>query len=526
MPQTSASLKTLSRRLVRSFGAMLLVLLALLGFALWNFHRLGQADGWKAHTYQVLLESQRLKEDLFLMDNGVRGFIVNGKPADLQTLENGKRGFRTHLSELQLLVENNPSQLSRLQEAALQKDAYLQIAAGILSERLPTDTLQEALLKTSHTSVARRAALDAARNTLDSFENAEKNSLAGRIEDQNRWQLLTETTLWIGSAFAILLTAFLSSVCVRAVRESSSAYARLRESNDQLACAISQLQVVKDGLEVEVGQRRDAEEKLRRVVGELKRSNIELEQFAYVASHDLQEPLRAVAGCVQVLKRRYEGKLDERADQFIEHAVDGAQRMQNLILDLLAYSRVGTKGKPFADVALDRVLDGALQNLSASVKESTAHIERAPLPTLRGDAGQLEQVFQNLVSNAIKFRTEKAPHIKIGCVATQDEVRGDGWMFSVSDKGPGIEPQYFERIFVMFQRLHTRTEYPGTGIGLAIVKKIIERHGGHIRVESEVGRGTTFSFFLPQNVPEDAAGMVEDEAFVEQDADALAPLHA
>ena len=526
MPQTSASLKTLSRRLVRSFGAMLLVLLALLGFALWNFHRLGQADGWKAHTYQVLLESQRLKEDLFLMDNGVRGFIVNGKPADLQTLETGKRGFRAHLNELQSLVEENPRQVQRLTEATTRKDAYLEIAATILAERLPSDTLEQALIKTSHTSVARRAALDAARATLDEFENNEKDLLAGRINEQNRWQRLTETTLWVGSAFAILLTAFLSSVCVRAVRESSSAYARLRESNDQLACAISQLQTAKEGLEVEVGQRRDAEEKLRRAVGELKRSNTELEQFAYVASHDLQEPLRAVAGCVQVLKRRYEGKLDERADQFIGHAVDGAQRMQNLILDLLAYSRVGTKGKAFAEVSLDRVVDGALQNLSASVKESAAHIERAPLPSLRGDGGQLEQVFQNLISNAIKFRGDFSPQIKIGCVPAQDEAHGNGWKFFVSDEGPGIEPQYFERIFVMFQRLHTRAEYPGTGIGLAIVKKIIERHGGHIHVESEVGRGTTFWFFLPQNPPEDTTDIGESEAFVEQEADTLAPLHA
>ncbi|RYZ87208.1 MAG: hypothetical protein EOP06_13080, partial [Proteobacteria bacterium] len=237
----------------------------------------------------------------------------------------------------------------------------------------------------------------------------------------------------------------------------------------------------------------------------------ELEQFAYVASHDLQEPLRAVAGCVQLLKRRYEGKLDDRADQFIGHAVDGAQRMQNLIHDLLAYSRVGTKGKGFAEVALDKVVASVLQSLSASIAESKAHVERVPLPVIRGDAGQLEQVFQNLLSNAIKFRGQVPPQIKIGCLPWNDETRGKGWTISISDQGPGIEPQYFERIFVMFQRLHTRTEYPGTGIGLAIVKKIVERHSGRIWVESVVGQGTTFSFYLPENAQNPEEGMPDEK---------------
>ena len=509
MSHSASSLQTLSRRLARSFSAMLLLLLALLGFALWNFHRLGQADGWKAHTYQVLLESQRLKESLFTMDSGVRGFVLNGEPGDLAILEGGKRDFREHLQELQRLVADNPTQEQRLQETLQKKDDYLEVAARILRDRLPSDSLQEALIKSSYTLGARRAALDAARATLVGFDATEKDLLSSRTEDQNRWKRLTEATLWIGSAFSILVTLFLSSVCIKAVRESSSAYARLRDSNARLEGALSQLQEVKNGLEVEVAQRRDAEERLRRAVGDLKRSNTELEQFAYVASHDLQEPLRAVAGCVQVLKRRYEGKLDKRADQFIGHAVDGAMRMQNLIHDLLSYSRVGTKGKAFAEVSLDKVVDGALQNLSVCVKESGAQIRRAPLPTLRGDAGQLEQVFQNLLSNAIKFRGDAPPEIEIGCQETSDETHGYGWNFSVSDRGPGIEPRYFERIFVMFQRLHTRTEYPGTGIGLAIVKKIIERHGGHIGVQSEVGQGTTFTFFLPQNAPDEQ--LVEDE---------------
>lgn len=496
---TSASLQALPRKLVRSFSVMLLMLLVLLGFALWNFHRLGQADTWKAHTFEVLLEAQLLKESLFVMDNSLRGYIVNGNPGELTGLDQGKQDFHTHLLKLQNLTDDNPLQESYLRTANREKDHYLDLVTATLKLRLPTDPSDVARKKVSPTTNPRRAAVNTINKTIGTFENTERGLLKQRSEAQDRWRGLTETTLWIGSAFSILLTLFLSSLATRAVKESALAYSRLRESNGQLEFSNTQLAMAKDGLEVEVGQRREAEERLRRVVGELRRSNAELEQFAYVASHDLQEPLRAVAGCVQVLKRRYEGKLDARADQFIDHAVDGAQRMQNLINDLLAYSRVGTKGKPFTEVSLEKVVDGALLNLTAVVQESNAHIERVPLPKLYGDAGQLEQVFQNLLSNAIKFRGEAPPEVKVNAVPTVDPEHGKGWTISISDRGPGIEPQYFERIFVMFQRLHTRTEYPGTGIGLAIVKKIIERHGGYIWVESEVGQGTTFSFWLPEH---------------------------
>ena len=515
MPQSLPPLNTLSRNLVRSFGAMLVVLLALLGFALWNFHRLGEADGWKAHTYQVLLESQRVRDNMFIIDNGVRALIVDGKPENRQTIERGKRDFDVNMRELARLVADNSLQGRRLEEARRRKDIYLSVVAGVVRDRTPTETMEQALQKAGHASVvARINALNDVRATLDGFDASESALLTTRIGEQNRWQRLTEAALWMGSAFAVALTLFLSSVCARAVRQSSAAY-------DDLQRAVAQLEHTRRGLEIEVAQRREAEEKLQRVVGELRRSNTELEQFAYVASHDLQEPLRAVAGCVGVLKRRYEGKLDARADQFIDHAVEGAQRMQNLIHDLLAYSRVGTKGKPFADVDLNRVVDAALQNLSASIAESGAVIERASLPTIRGDAGQLEQVMQNLLSNAIKFRGEAPPQIAVKSVSTDDETRGRGWTISVSDKGPGIEPQYFERIFVMFQRLHTRTEYPGTGIGLAIVKKIIERHGGHIGVESEVGEGTTFSFFVPEHTPDEVPDFEGDGAPVTREVGEL-----
>ena len=298
------------------------------------------------------------------------------------------------------------------------------------------------------------------------------------------------------------------ALAARAAQQIASARARLEASHAQLVQA-------KTLLETENAQRRAAEEKLGAAVQDLQRSNAELEQFAYVASHDLQEPLRAVAGCVQVLQKRYGGKLDARADQFIEHAVDGAQRMQNLINDLLAYSRVGTHGKPFETVSMEKIADRALLNLSERIKETGVQVTRDALPDVWGDAGQIELVVQNLVSNALKFRGPHDPQVHIGYdrrrVQSAPDENGAVSMseaaqhvFSVRDNGLGIEAQYFERIFVMFQRLHTRTEFPGTGIGLAICKKIVERHGGTIGVQSAPGEGATFWFSLPLHRAENA----------------------
>ena len=224
---------------------------------------------------------------------------------------------------------------------------------------------------------------------------------------------------------------------------------------------------------------------------DLARSNRDLEQFAYVASHDLQEPLRAVGGFVGLLQQRYQGKLDERADSYINLAVDGATRMQTLIGDLLSYSRVGTKGKAMEPTDTRESLNDALTNLHASIEESGAVVQIDPLPTIRADAVQLTQLYQNLIANAIKFRSDKSPEIHIGARREQD-----AWLFWVRDNGIGIAPQYAERIFMIFQRLHTRKAYPGTGIGLAICKRIVERHGGSIRVESQPGQGSTFYFTL------------------------------
>jgi len=251
----------------------------------------------------------------------------------------------------------------------------------------------------------------------------------------------------------------------------------------------------------DITERKQAEAALRAAHEELKRSNSELEQFAYVASHDLQEPLRMVSSYTQLLGRRYSQSFDADAKEFMSYIVDGAARMKQLIEDLLAYSRVGTKGKEFKPVELEKALRRALANLKAAIDDSGATITHDPLPTLPADEMQLAQVFQNLIGNALKFRSQQAPRIHVGV-----EDRGEIYEVSVRDNGIGIEPQYFERIFMVFQRLHNKGEYPGTGIGLAIVKKVIERHGGHIRVQSKPGEGSEFVFTLPRYQKETGNG--------------------
>jgi PAS domain S-box-containing protein len=242
----------------------------------------------------------------------------------------------------------------------------------------------------------------------------------------------------------------------------------------------------------DITARKQAEQALQRIAEELARSNKDLEHFAAVASHDLQEPLRVMTGFVQLLQKRYQNQLDAEADQFIAFIVDGAQRMETLIKDLLVYARVGSRELELAPTDAAAVLRQAVHNLSTSIQETAAEITFGELPTVRADAGQLAQLFQNLLGNALKFHGEAPPKIRVEALRQNDH-----WLFSVRDNGIGIAPEFLDRIFLIFERLHTRRKYPGTGIGLAICKRIVDRHGGRIGVQSEPGQGTTFQFTIP-----------------------------
>jgi light-regulated signal transduction histidine kinase (bacteriophytochrome) len=248
------------------------------------------------------------------------------------------------------------------------------------------------------------------------------------------------------------------------------------------------------------------EDALSRLVSKLSAANREFSQFAYVASHDLQEPLRMISSYLQLLSKRYTGHIDKDADEFINYAVDGANRLQRMINDLLTFSRVGTRGKLFAKTDVGVVLGFALTNLEIAIEEAHAKVTHSDLPTVKADEVQLLQLFQNLIENAIKFRSDKPLAIHVSAE------RGDGeWIFSVKDNGIGIDPHYRDRLFVIFQRLHSAAKYPGTGIGLALCKRIVERHSGRIWIESELGKGSTLRFTIPDKKEEPEAGTLEGE---------------
>ncbi len=280
----------------------------------------------------------------------------------------------------------------------------------------------------------------------------------------------------------------------RQLKEADRLNRELDRTNQGVISLYNEIENKNSNLRHEIAEREAAEEKLGVTMQELERSNAELESFAYVASHDLQEPLRMITSFLQLLEAELSGKLDAEAREYIQFAVGGATRMQKLIEDLLTYSRIGRKGMSFTDTDLGRILDVVVEDIGRLVAETGTTIARDNLPTVHADPTQMMQLLSNLVRNAIKFRKpDEPPLVRVGGREDSNE-----WVVWVADNGIGIERQYFERIFVIFQRLHARDEYPGTGIGLAVCKRIAERHGGRIWVESEPGRGSTFYFSIPK----------------------------
>jgi PAS domain S-box-containing protein len=250
--------------------------------------------------------------------------------------------------------------------------------------------------------------------------------------------------------------------------------------------------ISKQAMILDITEIKKAEEELKRLSEELARSNAALKDFAYIASHDLKKPLQTIESFSKLLARRYKGKLDAKADEFISYIVEGVQRLQMLIKDLLEYSQIETKAKNIKPTDFSFIVEEAMSNMKTAIDESNAVVTYNKMPTIMSDPQQMISLFQNLIDNAINFRSNKAPRVRISA-----ERKGDEWVFAIRDNGIGIDPKDFEKIFVMFQRLHGSTDYPGTGIGLSICKKIVERHGGRIWLESETAKGSTFYFTIP-----------------------------
>jgi signal transduction histidine kinase len=509
---------TLGRRLAAALVFAALVLLAVGGVAATALTRVGASQHRVTGTLFSAIESSHALFSAHLeQETGVRGYALSGERRLLSPYEQGRRAERAANAELDRVLVGETELRADLAAVRTASAAWQRRFAGPTIAAVdargkgalgPGDVIRGDLLFTEL-----RAANEAyARRVLD-----ERARAITELDRARRTLVLVLVTgLVLLGVAAVLLTAALRRWVVapldslghevRAVAagdlhrhvEGTGPPEIVRLGGDaehmrsQLLAAYRQAVAAREVVE-------DQREQLELQAVDLLRSNAELEQFAYVASHDLQEPLRKVASFSQLLQRRYAGRLDERADQYIDFAVDGAKRMQQLINDLLAFSRVGRLTSEFTEVDGNWALHQALRNLADQVEETQARVESDPLPTVRGEAGLLTQVFQNLLGNAMKFaRPGHPPHVTVTC-----RPAGDAWEFAVADNGIGLDPQYADRIFVIFQRLHRKEDYGGTGIGLAMCKKIVEYHGGRIWLDETVSSGstgimgTTMRFTLP-----------------------------
>ncbi|MFS8100647.1 CHASE3 domain-containing protein [Lentzea alba] len=432
-------------------------------------------------------------------ETGLRGFVLTAEEDFLQPYFDGRTEELKAADDVRALVGDVNGRVGRIEETARQwRSQYAE--PTIIGIRLSGPVITPAQ-ETDRGKVL----FDQLRSEVAALQ-ADIGGLGRTARDD--LSHASNVVLWLVIGMGVLLVAVIAGLSLLLHRLLIAPLSKLAEQVRQVASgefdheidAHGPLETVMLGEDVNAMRRRIVQElaTLDAATVELQRSNSELEQFAYVASHDLQEPLRKVASFCQLLQRRYGNKLDERADQYIEFAVDGAKRMQVLINDLLAFSRVGRITRERTMIDLGELVGQVVDSFSERVEETGANIVVGDLPSVRGEASLLSAVFQNLISNALKFKGPSDPVVTIDA-----ERDGELWKFSVRDNGIGIEPEYADRIFVIFQRLHPKDAYPGTGIGLAMCRKIVEYHGGTIWLKTDVDSGTTFEFTLPV-APEDA----------------------
>ncbi|GGM68986.1 histidine kinase [Lentzea pudingi] len=481
----------------RLLGIIVVVLLVMTAIAISStVVALDALSGARGRTIDQVEPAGRhvdeINRALLDQETGVRGFVLTGQDAFLTPYLDGQKAEADAARSVRDLVGDVNGRVSRIEQLADQwRSEYA------------TPTIAAAR---SSTTPGAEGGIERGKVLFDQLR-AEIGALGidiGGLARQARADLdhAASVVLWLVIGMGVLLVAVIGGLSLLLHRLLIAPLAELADHTRQVASGDFEHEIDADGPRETVQLGQDVDAMRRRIVQELatldaaktelQRSNSELEQFAYVASHDLQEPLRKVASFCQLLQRRYGGQLDERADQYIDFAVDGAKRMQGLINDLLAFSRVGRMTREQTLIDLNEVVRQVVDSFSDRIEETRALVVAEELPSVRGEATLLSAVFQNLISNALKFRGSSDPVINI-----EAERDGELWKFSVHDNGIGIEPEYADRIFVIFQRLHPKDAYPGTGIGLAMCRKIVEYHGGTIWLKTDVDSGTSFEFTLP-----------------------------
>ncbi|MFJ1969411.1 ATP-binding protein [Streptomyces sp. NPDC087903] len=476
---------------------------------------LGSLGGWAMwRTSQItaelvdrrspaLIDSMRVQEALVNQETGIRGYGLSGQRDFLQPYMRGAAEEKVVLRRLRPLLAGDERARADLADVERLAGSWQERIAGPVSSAPAEEAVQLATERAEEgksTFDSLRKALARQQSHLEAERATASRELRHAMKLRN-WMFAVIAVVIVLVAFVVFeglrrgITGPLSLLGsdARDVAQGRFDLALVGKGPADLRQLTSDVESMRRRLVEELQSSEASRTLLDEQAADLKRSNAELEQFAYVASHDLQEPLRKVSSFTQLLQRRYGSQLDERADQYIAFAVDGANRMQVLINDLLAFSRVGRVHNEHQTVDLEEVMSKTLDNLSVAVEESGAEITHDVLPTVVGDTTQLSMLWQNLLSNAIKFRSsDRTPHIHVSAVSA------DGvWEFAVSDNGIGIAPEFQEKVFILFQRLHTKDAYPGTGIGLAMCKKIVEFHGGTIGIDPDHTPGTRLVLTLP-----------------------------
>jgi signal transduction histidine kinase len=446
-------------------------------------YRMSDADYWTLHTHQVIEELKDSLAALQDVETGERGYVTTHKDEFLEPYLAGKENLNFHIRRIQELTGDNPSQqgaIDKLKALSQQKLVTSQQAIDAIKRR--SNSVDMAALQTSG-----KVTMDNYRKQMALMIDAETKLLAerkGLLHTIRQW-------IWVSTAILGLFGVSLMYWVAKITQATIEAEKR----------RVKELDSLNKGLQSEIEQRIRTERVLKETTIKLSGSNVALQQFAYVASHDLQEPLRAIAGFLTLVASKDKDNLDEESQAWITHAVEGAERMRSLITDLLSYARVESRGKPLQVVDSNIALKQAKIDLSTILAETNARIDAAELPTVLGDIGQLSRLFQNLIGNSVKFRSNSEPTVQINV-----NKEGEDWLFSVKDNGIGFHQKHADRIFSIFQRLHGRDEYEGTGIGLAVCRKIVERHGGRIWAESEKDKGATFFFTIPIMKGDEHAG--------------------